>query len=232
MNYLEPRVRKNIVMVVDGENNEFRGSGFFIDRQYCVTCHHNIWKMSKIKVGKMGKFFDAEWVEECSDRCKDIAFLKIRQSKFLPLITVNKSLPGLKCIIRGYPSGDYDTLTSGKTYNGELSESKNDFRYRSQESFPGKYPWNKKPQTNMKVYQFSFPAGKGLSGSPVCYSADWTVVGMYEAYDDDSGYVIPIELILNKFQLGISLISSSSTFSTGAVIQKGNEYLAKGKHEK
>jgi hypothetical protein len=42
-------VRDNIVKVIDGKDN-FGGTGFFIRKEYCITCHHTICRMHEIFV--------------------------------------------------------------------------------------------------------------------------------------------------------------------------------------
>jgi hypothetical protein len=42
-------IRDNIVKIAD-ENGNCVGTGFFIHKEYCVTCHHNICRLNEIYV--------------------------------------------------------------------------------------------------------------------------------------------------------------------------------------
>ena len=60
--------------------------------------------------------------------------------------------------------------------------------------------WNKKPKVEVYVYRCSGKIDRGFRGAPVCYSVNSKVVGMFSARDENYGYIIPIELILENFQ--------------------------------
>jgi len=85
-------IRDNIVKIAD-ESGNCVGTGFFIHKEYCVTCHHNICGLDKVYVekeynietGQQKKRYDAEWVEEFSDMQKDVAFLKVLGADVKPL---------------------------------------------------------------------------------------------------------------------------------------------------
>ena len=42
-------IRDNIVKITD-ENGNFKGTDFFIHKEYCATYHHNIWQLDEIYV--------------------------------------------------------------------------------------------------------------------------------------------------------------------------------------
>jgi hypothetical protein len=64
-----------------------------------------------------------------------------------------------------------------------------------------KKKWKVKPEVNLDVYAFNGKFHVGFSGAPVCYEHDWKVVGMFEAKDDNQGYIIPVEVVIEKFEL-------------------------------
>jgi hypothetical protein len=84
-------VRDNIVKIAD-ENCNFARTGFFIHKEYCVTCHHNICRLDEIYVEReeydiqteqqRKRRYHAAWVEEFSDILKDVAFLKCFERYF------------------------------------------------------------------------------------------------------------------------------------------------------
>ncbi len=98
-------IRDNIVKITD-ENGNFKGTGFFIHKEYCVAYHHNIWQLDEIYVergeqednierGQQRKRrYPAEWVKEFSDMQKDIAFLKVDNADFESLRLEGKLMAG------------------------------------------------------------------------------------------------------------------------------------------
>jgi tetratricopeptide (TPR) repeat protein len=99
----------------------------------------------------------------------------------------------------------------------------------------GSNPWNKKPRVNVMVHQISCTnAGLGLSGTPVWEPNRGKIVGMFMAAHgsdlhkdlSNTGYVIPIESLLNYKQKAVS--SKSSSLNPAKVIESGNmHYHAK-----
>src|SRR5690242_20699780 len=85
-------IRDNIVKIVDGQGRCV-GTGFFVQKECCVTCHHNIWQLDDIFIerdievegGEQKKHYHAEWIEDFSDMQKDIAVLKVQNADFKPL---------------------------------------------------------------------------------------------------------------------------------------------------
>lgn len=59
-------VRDNIVKIIDGNEN-FEGTGFFIRKEYCITCHHTICRMDEIFVQRGYEKYSAQYVEEFSN---------------------------------------------------------------------------------------------------------------------------------------------------------------------
>jgi hypothetical protein len=177
-------------MVKDGKD-QFGGTGFFIQKDYCVTCHHNICDMAEIKVGRDGKFYPAEWIEEYSDMERDLAVLRVKGCPYEPLECNHKLLRGLDVVVWGFPSKNHQHLPSGKSEYGKISDDEIEFIW-AEEKKSGSNKWNKKPAVNISCYELNQIPGVGFSGAPVCYTKYPCVVGIYEAQDDLTGYVIPI----------------------------------------
>jgi tetratricopeptide (TPR) repeat protein len=221
-------VKDKIVMIVN-EKNEFGGTGFFIQKEYCVTCHHNICRMREIRVGKENNFYDAQWMEQFSDTEKDIAVLKIKNTNFNHFELSTRLLRGLDVIIWGFPKSSYSRLTMGKIEYGRLYEDSISIQI-SEEQIVGDKKWNKKPFVKMDVFEIDTNPGLGFSGSPVFYRRDPIVVGIYEAFDEDKGYVIPIETIvrLTKQERERDELLYTNIIST---LDDANELFKKGKYD-
>ena len=65
--------------------------------------------------------------------------------------------------------------------------------------------WNTKPTVNVPAYELVAEHGEfskfhvGFSGGPVCHKDTGLVFGMVGAIDDNRGYAIPIQIILEKY---------------------------------
>jgi S1-C subfamily serine protease len=123
-------VRDNIVKITD-ENGNCAGTGFFIHKEYCVTCHHNICRLNDIYVereqednietGQQRKRrYHAEWVEEFSDMQKDIAFLKVKDADFKPLEIGRQTYGNMPVVVRGFPLEDPYHYPDGKDEGGSF----------------------------------------------------------------------------------------------------------------
>ena len=87
-----------------------------------------------------------------------------------------------------------------------------------------KQSWNKKPQVRVNVFRFTGNFDVGFSGAPVCYEGNNNVVGVFTAKDNNFGYVIPIETILQKFEDEIRVSKPSQTVDTASIIDEGTKY--------
>jgi tetratricopeptide (TPR) repeat protein len=74
----------------------------------------------------------------------------------------------------------------------------------------------------------------GFSGAPVCYEHDWKVVGIFEATDDNKGYIIPMNTVIAKFELeNVTKISSpAGILNTQKIMRLGNEFYDKKEFRK
>jgi hypothetical protein len=199
---------KNNVVKVTGDNSF--GSGFFIQKEYCVTCHHVICVMDDIRIEHDGNTYDADWVEEYSDMVKDIAVLKIKNASVKPLECAMETTPLIPVSVWGFSQATESSFPAGREVMGELSTVPTPFtpEQASDKQIIGSKSWNKQDKVNVEVYQLHCTyAGVGLSGAPVWEPNRMKIVGMFVAvqgpdpYRDLStvGYVIPIELILERF---------------------------------
>ncbi len=95
-------VSNNTVQIVE-DKCELFGTGFFIQKGYCVTCHHVICTMDKIKVKHNDNIFDVEWYEKYSNMQKDIAVLKLQNppDNLKPLETAKETTPEITVKIFG-----------------------------------------------------------------------------------------------------------------------------------
>jgi tetratricopeptide (TPR) repeat protein len=241
-------IRDNIVKIADEQDNCV-GTGFFIHKEYCVTCHHNIYALNEIYVereeynietGQQRKRrYHAEWVEEFSDMQKDVAFLKVQNAELKPLEYRMETYGNISVVVRGYPFQDLRHFPSGKEESGKLTKIYEIFHWdeeemRAVEVGAKKKKWNMKPEVNVPVYAFDGKFSVGFSGAPICYADDWKIVGMFEAKDDNQGYIIPIEEVIKKFDLEKKrkISAPSPTLDTGKIIDMGVEYYYKREYAK
>ncbi len=202
-------VRDNIVKITD-KNGEFAGTGFFIHKEYCVTCHHNISRLDEIYVerdqndtetGQQRKRrHPAEWAKEFSNMQRDVAFLRVKNADFKPLQYGRETYGEMPVVVRGFPFEDLDHHPDGKDERGTLSEI--DVRLLwHEEEVQGTKEWNIKPKVNVQVFNFSGKFDLGFSGAPVCYNKHGLkVIGMFEAKDANKGYVIPMNIVVGKYE--------------------------------
>jgi CheY-like chemotaxis protein len=210
-------IRDNIVKIAD-ENGNCVGTGFFIrNKEYCVTCHHAIYLLDEIYVEReeydnqtgqqIKPRYPAQWIEQFSDMQKDVAFLKVKGADFKPLEYRRETYGGIPVVVTGFPLQDLFHFPDGKEEKGTLTNIPRRFRWENLELIVAdggedkKKKWKVKPEVNVDVYAFNGKFHVGFSGAPVCHEHDWKVVGMFEAKDDNQGYIIPVEVVIEKFEL-------------------------------
>jgi tetratricopeptide (TPR) repeat protein len=238
-------IRDNIVKIAD-ENGNCVGTGFFIHKEYCVTCHHNISGLNEIYVEREGdnigegqqkkRRYSAEWVEEFSDMQKDVAFLKVKAADFKPLEYRRETYGNIPVIVRGFPLQELYNFPEGKDERGTLRHIRERFRWREEEIIVEvQDKWNIKPEVNVQVYAFNGKFSAGFSGAPVCYEHDWIVVGMFEAKDDNQGYIIPMNIVIGKFDLDQKtkkVSAPSPSLNAQKILDMGNEHYYKREYAK
>jgi tetratricopeptide (TPR) repeat protein len=235
-------VRDNIVKIVD-KNGKFAGTGFFIHKEYCVTCHHVIYQLNEIYVeredniesGKQSKRrYAAEWAKEFSDAQKDIAFLRVQNADFKPLQCGVETYAQMPVVVRGFPFEDLEHHPDGKDERGTLSDVVVRLVWDEEEVQEKTKEWNVKPKINVQVFNFSGQFDLGFSGAPVCYEHGLLVVGMFEARDANKGYIIPMKIVVEKFDLekvrNISV--PAATLNTQELLRLGNEFYDKKEYAK
>jgi len=228
-------VRDNTVQVT-GDSS--LGTGFFVQKEYCVTCHHVICRMDKIRIRHKGHTYSAKWVEDPSLMDKDIAILRVGSANVRPLGCAMETTPLLTVSVWGFTLQTKSSLPMGLEIKGELSSETTLFQSPEQH-IRGTRPWNKKPKTGVDVYQLQCSyAGVGLSGAPVWEPNRRKIVGMFSAvqgpdpYRDVStvGYVIPIDeivaipllqKILNFDKIRIGPIKPTEKIKTSSVRKGG-----------
>jgi hypothetical protein len=237
-------IRDNIVKIAD-ENENCKGTGFFIHKEYCVTCHHNIYELDEIFVErednigtsqqrKRKRRYHAEWVEEFSDTQKDVAFLKVHNADVRPLEYRRETYDNIPVAVRGFALQDLHNFPLGRDERGTLGDIPEPFRWKEEEivvEFEDKRKkWNIKPEVNVQVIAFNGKFYAGFSGTPVCFQHDWKIVGMFEAKDDNQGFIIPMNIVVERFDLETKrkVLAPSPTVDTQKIIDFGNEYYDKG----
>lgn len=198
---LEDVKKSTVKIICDGM---FCGTGFFYKQNYCITCHHVIYRATKLQIEVDGKIYDAEWIENFSAMEFDVAVLKVNEVNCNPLLCAKEITPCLNVKIWGYTKQSLDKLPAGKEIDGELVTTITKYT-SSADEITIKKPWNQKPFVNVDAYQIKCNnAGEGLSGAPIFESERGKIVGifvgMHEIGSSDftnEGYVIPIEVILN-----------------------------------
>ena len=191
-------IRDNIVKIVDSKDN-FAGTAFFIQKEYCVSCHHCICILDDIYIGSRDQKYRAEWIEEYSNTNKDIAIVRVKDSNFKPLECAKEALPKLPVSIWGFSAKDLDNFPDGIEVESTLYDADLHFRWKEEDP-KGTKKWNQKPQVDVNVFRLQGKIDAGFSGAPVCYPINSKIIGMFTAKDENYGYVIPIELILEKFK--------------------------------
>ena len=197
-------VRDNIVKVVN-KNGRLYGTGFFIEvdnKKYCVTSHHCIYDLETVFLQKGDKIALATWVEELSDMSMDITVLRTKENiEAKPLFCHSKAMSKLPVFLCGFAENENINFPKGRIIeNCTLSRSVSLFHWPSKTS-KGDKKWNQKPDVNVYVFQLENFFELGHSGSPVCYTVDNKVVGVFIARKEDKfGFVIPIETLLKKVE--------------------------------
>jgi tetratricopeptide (TPR) repeat protein len=188
--------------------------------------------MNGIKVKKKGISYDAEWIEKYSDINNDVAVLRVKDAPFKPIEIAHRLYKGLKVIIWGFPLSSRKNYpyTSGKYKESNLQQDKLEILFGST-SVDGRNKWNKKPDQSIELYPIKDKLEKGFSGAPVFYKDDPVVIGMYEAQDADTGYVIPIEKIMLKLITPKKELAPSVSVKIDSILDKGNELFGQEEYK-
>ena len=230
-------VGQNIVKIVDS-NGKLYGTGFFVEikhNKYCITCHHCIYKLDKIYIEKDGVKCPAEWIEEFSDMKKDFAILNVKDRNNIevkPLLYAKEAMPKLSVLVWGFSIPEIETFPQGSpAEGGDLSSANIGFQWK-EEYVKGNEKWNKKPLVFVRVFLFKGKFDVGYSGAPVCYEANNNIIGIFAAKNNTSGYVIPIQEILEKFDDQKKVADpSSSMVDISSYLKKANESYKEGKYD-
>jgi len=214
-------IRENIVQIRNREE-DFLGTGFFIQKGYCITCHHNIYRADEIFVQRGAKRYSAKWIKKYSNPKKDISLLKVVGAPFEPLNITKETYPNISVTIWGFPQDNLSNFPSGNDISGTLLTSR-PFFWGSEDA-EGQHEWNKKPRVKVNVLRFHGFCERGFSGAPVCYNGDGRVVGMFEALDENSGYVIPIDTVISLLSPKYNRHDVSRRTDIVTLMEKADEY--------
>jgi tetratricopeptide (TPR) repeat protein len=227
-------VRDNILKIVDKQGN-FYGTGFFIEingKKYCITCHHCIYMIDEIFVERYSKKYFANWIEDYSNMKSDIAVLNVDNCSLEPLLYATEAMANFNVNIRGFSHEKIKILPEGVSgKKSVLSDSTTDFQFE-EEDFNGNNKWNIKPKVYVFVYECSGKFDLGLSGSPVCYDGPNKVVGIFTAKDENFGYVIPIQTILENFEKSRDTLQPFISIDSSGYLEQGNRYFENKEYEK
>jgi hypothetical protein len=88
----------NLVKIIgkDGSKAVVVGTGFFVSKEYCITCHHVTCYLEQLRIEHRDKIYDAQWVEERSDPGRDITVLYVKEYGAKPMILAGDSFAGMK----------------------------------------------------------------------------------------------------------------------------------------
>lgn len=204
---------QNIVKIVDSKARLY-GTGFFVEikhNKYCITCQQCLYKLESVYVEKDGVKCPAERIEEFSDMKKDFAVLNVNGYDTInvkPLLYAKEAMPKLPVLVWGFSVTELETFPQGSPLeNTELSSDDFGFQWK-EEHAKGNKKWNKKPLVSVRVFRLSGKFDVGYSGTPVCYTYNNKVIGVFTAKDNNFGYVIPIETILAKFEEENKIVNS------------------------
>jgi tetratricopeptide (TPR) repeat protein len=138
-------------------------------------------------------------------------------------------LPKLDVFIWGFSSANLVQFPQGSPVeNGRLSEESFLFHWDEIKINENK-EWNKKPALNVNVFQFDGKYDLGFSGAPVCYNGNKKVIGIFTAKDNNYGYVIPIQTLLQKFNKNSEILVAQPNINTKKYLEKGNLFYDKKK---
>ena len=151
-------VSSNIIKVIGDNNSSSFGTGFFVQKGFCVTCHHVICRMNNIKIEHNNKSFDAYWYSNYSDMENDIAILKVSDltTEINPLECAKETTPEITVKVWGFTKASNDSLPIGKEVKGTLSTVTTKFQSPEEQILNNNATqrlWNKKPKVFMDVYQ-------------------------------------------------------------------------------
>jgi tetratricopeptide (TPR) repeat protein len=234
-------VYNNIVKIIkqSKSKNEVIGTGFFINKENCVTCTHVIYSLDKLQISHRNEIYDADWCEELSNPEKDIAVLRVK-CNVEPLLCAGDSFPGMQVTGCGFPRDMLQNIPNGTPFTGKLSHLVDttfpEIVYKIKKN-AFKKKWNSKPIVNIQCHQFNSESNlsEGMSGSPVCNFTDYRIIGMLSAISKGNrfeGYVIPIKSILGCIEKKESRISSSPQMNTNKMLEIGNKYFSENDYEK
>jgi tetratricopeptide (TPR) repeat protein len=155
---------------------------------------------------------------------KDLAILMCDDEN-IPVKPLNynpKALPKLDVITWGFATDENENIPTGRSIEDlKLASYYNLFKWPAEEPRDNN-KWNNKPEVNLNVYQIHGKFEKGFSGSPVCYTWDNNVIGIFTAITDNNGYVIPIQTLLKKFNKDNKILTAQSTIDTKKYLEEGN----------
>lgn len=138
-------------------------------------------------------------------------------------------MPQLSVSLWGYSDIELETFPQGApAKKGSLSDAPILFHW-SEEKGSSDQKWNKKPEVNVYVFQYDGKFHLGNSGAPICYTGNNSVIGIFTAKDDNYGWVIPIQTILEKFEDEKKLAKpSASMVDVLSYLEKAYESYNKG----
>ena len=169
-------------------------------------------------------------IKKYSDMSKDIAVLNVKDCPIRPIKHAAVALAGIPVFVWGFPSKDLYHYPDGKPIEDcDLSKTTFAFPWK-EEVVQGANKWNQKPEVKLHTFQIKNKFEVGFSGSPVCYNITNQVIGMLTAKDNDYGYVIPIQTILEKFGKEKDIIQPSHMLNTEYYISEGNDLFDKGNY--
>src|SRR5215204_1947620 len=118
-------IRKNIVKVID-KSGRFRGTAFFLQKEYCITCHHILEGFDEIYIEKDNikklSIYDTGY----SDIEKDIAVLWVDDPPVKPLECAKEIFPNLSVLVEGFSS---KYVHEAKEVRGHLSRTANEVSF-------------------------------------------------------------------------------------------------------
>ncbi|HSF51805.1 MAG TPA: hypothetical protein VLA74_13680 [Nitrososphaeraceae archaeon] len=138
---------------------------------------------------------------------KDLAVLTLEDDDdgyVKPLKNNLQMLPKLDVFVWDFSSINIEQFPHGSPVeNGKLSEESILFHWNEEKINNRNNEWNKKPEIKVNVFKFNGIYDLGFSGAPVCFNGDKKVIGIFTAKDSNYGYVIPIQIVLEKLEVEI-----------------------------
>jgi hypothetical protein len=208
----------DIIVMICNEKEQFKGTGFLYSDKYVVTCHHCIYDCDKIFVKYKDEKYEAEWIADFSKPEEDIAALKVDIQVTKPVKDMMETPAGVEISILAYSYNDIENLYRGFTISAKLPNRTDPLKFSGLElknRGTGKNKsWNIKPSVTTRVYSIEGAFEKGYSGSPVFYTVNNKLIGMFIALKGEKyGFILPIENIYKCFKV-ITTKESSETVAT------------------